>query len=133
MNIKYRAIIDNEVYYFDLKWLSIMASIDTSREYDYQKIMAWLHGGNQPDAFTGLRDINGVDIYENSIVNHPSRMNEFYNYPLLVVFDEGSFGINEGGWFRSFNFLSGEFGIDITTWEIIGNIHQNKELLTNEI
>jgi len=70
--IKYRAQIGGEFFYFDLNDLGRLASIDWTREYHYQKIISFLKANNQPDIFTGLQDINKIDIYENDILNlHP--------------------------------------------------------------
>lgn len=73
--------------------------------------------------FTGLKDKNGVDIYEGDIV-------ECFNDGLSeVLFRKGSFGTltytSRGVDFYTFNEIYG-------ACEIIGNIYENPELLEVE-
>jgi uncharacterized phage protein (TIGR01671 family) len=69
--------------------------------------------------FTGLQDINGADIYEGDIVQSVDY------YPSEIVYSEykacflaGDLVIADGGCYRTSN-----------RWEVIGNIHENPELL----
>ena len=71
--------------------------------------------------FTGLQDKNGKDIYEGDII----RDNE---YILIIVWDNTycSFCLDRKGWMYRHWF--GE-SCDPKDCEIIGNVHQNPELL----
>ena len=69
--------------------------------------------------FTGLKDVNGKDIYEGDLV----RLTDDLEDPIYkVIFDEAKFEII-GGW------VCYDLGEDFMDCEVIGNVHENPELL----
>ena len=72
--------------------------------------------------YTGLKDGNGVDIYEGDIVKAISDQYENENFVGKVIFDEGCFLT----WINK-NDIRGIWGEDDI--EVIGNIFENSELL----
>ena len=98
------------------------------------------------EQFTGLKDKTGREIYEGDIVlvedhwtericDDGSGPREFAPHLAPVVFFDSAFGamVNELGdclceGFHSFSDLAGDIGLE--KLEVIGNVHENPELLS---
>ena len=78
--------------------------------------------------FTGLTDKNGKKIFEWDVLqfNYTGK-NHGVEGKATVIFEHGKFGVL-WGWHKEFVCLD---GFANTTIEVIGNIHDNPELLEN--
>lgn len=71
----------------------------------------------QPDQFIGLKDKNGIDIYENDFLQNPDK--GYFNPIFLIEYDKYKFTIP----------LNTDKSPMSNKLIIIGNIHENPELL----
>ena len=72
--------------------------------------------------YTGLTDKNGVKIFEGDIVRAITRLTDIYVE--AVTFKNGAF------WYKNWSWV--KFGFKFEKTEVIGNIHDNPELLKKE-
>lgn len=113
--IKFRAFIVGK----DTNWMAVQGN---SGDIDTPAKFLALYGDHEIMQYTGLKDMNGVEIYEGDIVKH------YYIYPdgkkcSVYPIEWGKIGYSDKGigWI-----LDPE---DVERIEVIGNIYENPELL----
>jgi|LakMenEpi03Aug12_release.lakeMendotaPanAssembly.Ray.scaffolds.fasta_scaffold913868_3 uncharacterized phage protein (TIGR01671 family) len=99
-------------------WCDVESGWDIQGEYESIPIMQ----------FTGLQDKNGKDIYEGDIVRYYNKYSKlFYTHQVMWDNKWPAFGLFEQGneWCKEIDWVK------ISEIEVIGNIYENPELLTN--
>ena len=79
--------------------------------------------------FTGMLDKNGKEIYEGDIIKIVEKFDDenVYTSNGVVCFEEGIYEVQNGKHFAYLGWLM--HNDDITKLEVIGNIHDNPQLL----
>jgi uncharacterized phage protein (TIGR01671 family) len=119
--IKFRALKknSNEIVYFDLKEFleNDIEEMPNAMQYVLKNLMQ----------YTGLKDKNGKEIYEGDILNFGNKNN------VEVIFDNGCFNVFDEplGWDFTPDYDNDYKPIktNFKYCEVIGNIHENPELL----
>ncbi len=75
--------------------------------------------------YTGLKDKEGKEIYEGDLLELDGGGEELFNFP--IEYEDGCFGIRTNG--KDFAELKYYIDMPFASAKIIGNVHENPELL----
>ena len=110
--------------------VSWMESWDSLLNYSMSDIFQLDNPDDVLEQFTGLKDRNGKDIYEGDILAWHSNIYRKQDWIGLVKYRGAGFVVQESS--RSFStpdWLETACNKDANIIEVIGNVHENPELL----
>ena len=78
--------------------------------------------------YTGYKDIKGQEIYEGDILTHKDY------WWIKIEYDNGAFIARDIEGIKYNNRITNEYigNFDISKWKVIGNIYEDKELISQE-
>ena len=110
--LKFRGWANSGFVYFDMR---------EDNDFTFHEFCSSCEADNI-EQYTGLKDKNGKEIYEGDIVTLNGEWEEIEHGDCsIVTFENGCFRVGNG--------YENEAGSYLSDWRIIGNIHENPELL----
>lgn len=130
-NLKFRAIIPDKNINKIFTLRDFIKPVFSMHEF----VIPWILAGNIPDRFTGFYDASGKEIYSGDIIEGAwDRLLYVILFDTFVVTDVYDIGETEvTGWYQQQIENKYTYPLDWTVKNclLIGNIHQNPELLVN--
>ncbi|GAA3195579.1 YopX family protein [Lentilactobacillus kefiri] len=113
--------------------VSWMESWDSLMNYSMSDIFQLDNPDDVLEQFTGLKDRNGKDIYEGDILAWHSNIYRKHDWVGLVLYRGAGFAVQESDKsYSSPEWLDCACRKDANIIEVIGNVHDNPELLEVE-
>lgn len=111
-------------------WLAVQGNHD---EIDTLAKFMSIYGDAELMQYTGIKDINGREIYEGDIVRQNGVLNLYGGYIGEVRWREDRWHIWQNNyWFDNGDFYYGD-EVNWTHTEVIGNIYETPELLKEQL